>query len=196
LFSPFFLALLWRRQALHAAAVAGEVPGVGEAFGVARFQGNGQAENFADARHVLHALEGFPFFSRRENVLLDLGDGFLELAHQPDLLAAEELIVRRGEAGLGVLEGHGSDAGQRHALTERAFVGAFETQDQTGAQLHQEHAPAQEVAHGPGLPVVEVADGQDAQAHQFAQEEGVGNVVGVFEAVVLMLARGVGQHHG
>ena len=49
---------------------------------------------------------------------------------------------------------------------------------------------------GQRVPVVAMVGGQDAQAHEFAQEVGVGHVVGMLEAVVLFHARRVGQHHG
>ena len=76
------------------------------------------SKDFPDAGHVLHALEGFPFLGRGEDVFLDLVDGFLELAHEPDLFAAQELIGGRGEAALSFLDAQGLDAGQGNALAE------------------------------------------------------------------------------
>lgn len=183
-------------QAFHAAAVAGEMAGVGKASGVAGFQPDGQAEDFPDAGHFLHALEALPFFGDGEDVFFDLGDGFLEAAHEGDLFAAQELVGRRGEEFLRFFDAHAFDAGERQALAQRAFVEAFEAEDQAGAQLDQEQAAAQEIAHGAAVLVIAMAGGQDAQAHEFAQEEGVGDVVGVLETVVLAHLGGVGQHDG
>jgi hypothetical protein len=67
-------------QALPAPAGAGEIPGAGEALGITRLQRDGQPENLPDAGHVLHPLEGLPFFGGLHDVLLDLGDGFLDMA--------------------------------------------------------------------------------------------------------------------
>lgn len=52
-------------ETFHAAAVAGEVPGVGEALGIAGFQGDGQAENLADARQFQQALDRRAISRRR-----------------------------------------------------------------------------------------------------------------------------------
>ena len=61
--------------------------------------------------------------------------------------------------------------------------------------MHQEQAAAQQITHRPRLAVVEMTGGQNVQAQQFSEEVGVGNIVGVFESVVGLHARGVGEHH-
>jgi len=56
-------------------------------------------------------------------------------------------------------------------------------------------AAAQQIAHGPGLAIIEMAGGQDVQAQEFGEEESVRNIVRVLEAIVGFHARGVGEHH-
>jgi len=97
-------------------------------------------------------------------VSFQLRDRGGEVAHQFDLGAAQELVGGGGEAGLGFLDLHGFDAGQRHALAESAFVEALEAQDQHGALAHQQQPAAQEIAHGAGLAIMDMTGGQEIQA--------------------------------
>ena len=190
-----FLFAVARAQAFHAATIAGEVSRVGEAFGVARLKGDGQSQDLSDAGQFLEALIGAPLPGDVQHVGFDLMDGLGQMAHEFDLGAAQELIRRIGEQRAGFFGLHGLDAGQGDPLAEGALVETFEAQDQTGALMHQQQAAAQQIAHGPRLAVVEMAGGQNVQAQEFGEEEGVGNIVGVFEAVVGFHARGVGQHN-
>ena len=118
-------------------------------MGVAGFQRDGQTENLADAGQFLQALVGGPFPDDAQDVLLQLHDRVGEVAHQDNLLAAQELVGGFGEAGLGFLGLHGFDAGQRHTLAEGALVQALEAQDQRRPLAHQQQAAAQEVAAAP-----------------------------------------------
>ena len=111
-------------------------------MGVAGLQGDGQTENLADAGQFLQALVTVPFSDHAQHMLFNLGDGLLELSHQFDLLAAQELVGWFGETGAGVLGAHGLDAGQWHALAQGAFVEALETQNQAGALAHQQQPAA------------------------------------------------------
>ena len=183
-----------RAQAFHAAAVAGEVPGVGEALGVAGFQRDGQTENLADAGQFLQALVGGPFPDDAQDVLLQLHDRVGEVSHQGDLLPAQELVGGVGEAGLGFLGLHSFDAGQRHTLAEGALVQALEAQDQCGALADQKQPAAQQIAHGAGLAVVEMAGGQEVQAQELGEKVGVRNVVGVFHSAVGLHPGRIGEH--
>ena len=53
---------------------------------------------------------------------------------------------------------------------------------------------AQQIAHGPGLAVVEMAGGQEVQAQELGEKVGVGDIVGVLLAVVGLHAGGIGEH--
>ena len=104
-------------------------------------------------------LIGGPFPGAAQEVLFQLRNRSGEVAHQFDFGAAQELVGGVGEAGLGLLGFHRLDAGQRHALAQGALVQALEAQDQRGALAHQQQPAAQQVAHGTGLAVVEMAGG-------------------------------------
>lgn len=58
----------------------------------------------------------------------------------------------------------------------------------------QKQPAAQQIAHGPGLAVVEMAGGQEVQTQELGEKVGVGDIVGVLLAVVGLHAGGIGEH--
>ena len=178
--------------AVHAASVGGEVSDVVEALQIAAFKKDGPGNdlaNAADRQERLIVRSGFEGFQHCALNAFDLGTEHIDGG---TVGLETKLVAGIGQTRPGSFLLAHDHFGRRRdpGMAPQCALGA----QYMGCALAHETAPhAQQIAHGAFCLGVNVAAGQNAEAHLLSKPKGIVSIVGVFQSFVLARLGGVHQ---